>query len=69
MGAVLCLTTSILFSWYAQNFGSFSVLYGSLGSVVAFMTWALAVLIGAEFDAAATAVFLEQHLSGQQSHN
>jgi membrane protein len=71
VSAVLWLAMSILFSWYAQNFAKFSVLYGSLGSVVAFMTWlwlsTLAVLLGAELDAALTASNLKQHLSGKQA--
>jgi membrane protein len=49
------LVTSILFSWYAQHFGSFNKTYGSLGAVIGFMTWiwlsAIVILIGAELDA------------------
>jgi len=49
------LLASILFSWYAQNFGSFNKTYGSLGAVIGFMTWiwisAIVLLIGAELDA------------------
>ena len=60
-GAVLWISFSALFSWYVQSFGSFAVLYGSLGAVIGFMMWlwlsALAVLIGAEIDAGAARVF------------
>lgn len=46
---------SILFSWYAANFGKFNETYGSLGAVIGFMTWlwlaATIVIIGAEFNA------------------
>ncbi len=49
------LVVSILFSWYAQNFGSFNKTYGSLGAVIGFMMWiwlsAIVILIGAELDA------------------
>jgi membrane protein len=49
------LVLSILFSWYAESFGSFNRTYGSLGAVIGFMTWiwlsAIVILIGAELDA------------------
>lgn len=64
ISAVLWLGMSVSFSWYAQNLGSFSALYGSLGSVVAFMIWlwlsALTVLLGAELDVALNWVKDEQ---------
>jgi len=55
--ALLWLVASLLFSWYAANFGKFNETYGSLGAVIGFMTWlwisAVAVLLGAEVDAEA----------------
>lgn len=55
--ALLWLLASLLFSWYAANFGKFNETYGSLGAVIGFMTWlwlsATAVLLGAEVDAEA----------------
>lgn len=55
LAAFLWLGASILFSWYAENFGSYNKTYGSLGAVIGFMTWiwlsALVVLLGAELDA------------------
>jgi membrane protein len=46
---------SMLFSYYAANFGSYNKTYGSLGAMVGFMTWmwlsAIVVLAGAEIDA------------------
>jgi len=64
---------SILFSWYAQNIANFSALYGSLGSVVAFMTWlwlsALTVLIGAELDASVTAANSKRPLAGKPAED
>ncbi|WP_024519171.1 YihY/virulence factor BrkB family protein [Bradyrhizobium sp. Tv2a-2] len=54
--AMLWLAASAAFSWYAANFGAYNETYGSLGAVIGFMTWlwisAIAVLVGAEVDAA-----------------
>jgi membrane protein len=53
--AIAWLAASMLFSWYATNFGSYNRTFGSLGAVAGFMTWlwlsAIVVLIGAELDA------------------
>jgi len=53
--AVVWLAASILFSWYAANFGSYNKTYGSLGAIVGFMVWiwlsVIVILIGAEIDA------------------
>ena len=37
--ALVWLVASLLFSWYAANFGSYNKTYGSLGAVIGFMTW------------------------------
>jgi membrane protein len=53
--AVGWFVVSVLFSWYATNFGSYNKTYGSLGAVVGFMTWmwlsCIVILLGAELDA------------------
>ena len=53
--AVVWLAASILFSWYAANFGGYNKTYGSLGAIVGFMVWiwlsVIVILIGAEIDA------------------
>ena len=53
--ALLWLIVSMLFSWYASNFGSYNKTYGSLGAVIAFMVWswlsATIVLLGGELNA------------------
>jgi membrane protein len=53
--ALSWLATSMLFSWYVQNFGSYNKTYGSLGAVIGFMTWiwlsVIVKLLGAELDA------------------
>ncbi len=54
-GSLLWLTASILFSWYAANFGSYNKTYGTLGAAIGFMVWiwisVITVLLGAELDA------------------
>jgi membrane protein len=53
--AVAWLLMSLLFSWYAENFGRFNEIYGSLGAVMGFMIWMwvsnVVLLIGAELNA------------------
>ena len=55
LATVLWLVASLLFSWYAVNFGSYNKTYGSLGAVVGFMTWmwlsSTVLLLGAEVNA------------------
>ncbi len=52
---MLWIVASILFSWYAANFGSYNKTYGSLGAAIGFMTWiwisCMVILAGAEVDA------------------
>jgi membrane protein len=53
--AIAWIAVSLLFSWYAENFGSYNKTYGSLGAIIAFMVWmwlsTTMILIGAELDA------------------
>jgi membrane protein len=53
--AIAWLAVSILFSWYAENFGNYNKTYGSLGAIIAFMFWIwlsiIVVLIGGELNA------------------
>jgi len=55
IAAVLWLFASVLFSWYAADFGSYNKTYGSLGAVIGFMVWiwisTIVILVGAEIDA------------------
>jgi membrane protein len=55
IAAILWLLASVLFSWYAGNFGSYNKTYGSLGAVIGFMVWiwisTIVILLGAEIDA------------------
>ncbi len=54
IGAVLWVLGSALFSWYVNNFGSYSDLYGSFAAVVILLLWlfltAFIVLLGAEIN-------------------
>ena len=49
------LAVSVLFSWYAANFGSYNKTYGSLGAVIGFMIWIwlsiIVILLGAKLNA------------------
>jgi membrane protein len=53
--ALAWIAGSVLFSWYAANFGSYNQTYGSLGAVVGLMLWlwlsTIVILVGAELDA------------------
>ena len=55
VATILWIIASLLFSWYAANFGTFNKTYGSLGAAIGFMTWlwisAIVILLGAELDA------------------
>jgi membrane protein len=55
LAAIAWLAVSILFSWYAENFGSYNKTYGSLGAIIGFMFWIwlsiIVVLIGGELNA------------------
>jgi membrane protein len=49
------LVASLLFSWYAESFGSYNKTYGSLGAAIGFMTWlwisVIVILVGAKLNA------------------
>lgn len=53
--ALVWLAGSLLFSWYVANFGQYGATYGSLGAVIALMTWmwlsTTVILLGAELNA------------------
>lgn len=61
VAAIGLVVTSILFSWYAANFADYNETYGSLGAVIALMTWlwfaSTVVLVGAELNSE-----LERHM-------
>lgn len=53
--ALAWIAGSVLFSWYAANFGSYNQTYGSLGAAIGLMIWlwlsTIVILVGAELDA------------------
>jgi membrane protein len=55
LAAFSWLVASMLFSWYAANFGSYNETYGALGAAIGFMIWmwisAMVILVGAELNA------------------
>jgi membrane protein len=55
LAAAVWLAASILFSWYAANFGSYNATYGSLGAIIGLMTWmwisAIVVFVGGMLNA------------------
>jgi membrane protein len=55
LAAIVWLIFSMLFSWYVANFGSYNETYGTLGTVVGFMTWiwlsTVIVLLGGAMNA------------------
>lgn len=57
LATVIILFVSLLFSWYAANFGNYDATYGSLGGLIALLTWiwvsVTAVIIGAELNSEA----------------
>ncbi|MBI2305045.1 MAG: YihY/virulence factor BrkB family protein [Chloroflexi bacterium] len=65
LATVLFEISKNLFTWYLANFANYSLIYGSLAAVIAFLFWAflsaLIFLLGAEFTAEFT------RLSGSHS--
>jgi membrane protein len=55
LATALWLAASSGFRLYLQNFGSYSAVYGAIGTVIVFMLWlylsGLALLVGAELNA------------------
>lgn len=52
---VVWIATSVVFSWYLENFANYNATYGSLGAVIGFMVWTwisvMILLVGAEINA------------------
>lgn len=55
MSLVGWMATSLLYSWYVEHIAHYSVLYGSLGTVIVLMIWlnltSMVLIMGAEFNA------------------
>lgn len=57
LATIIILVVSLLFSWYAANFGNYDKTYGSLGGLIALLTWiwisVTAIIMGAELNSEA----------------
>lgn len=55
LAVVVWIVASLLFAFYASNFGSYDKTYGTLGGVVIFLVWLwitnIAILLGAQLNA------------------
>jgi len=55
LACILSILTSVIFSFYVDNFGAYNKFYGSIGAVIVIMIWiqlnALILLIGFELNA------------------
>ena len=63
---IATVVISILFSWYAANFGNYNATYGSLGALVGMLTWlwltVTVLIVGAELNAR---TFIEASCGGR----
>jgi membrane protein len=68
VAVVVIIAVSVLFSWYAANFGDYDKTYGSLGGLIAMLTWmwiSVTILIaGAELNAEAERQTKEDSTAG-----
>lgn len=71
LATVIILIVSVLFSWYAANFGNYDKTYGSLGGLIALLTWmwisVTAVIIGAELNSEAERQTRKDSTAGKDS--
>lgn len=55
LAAILTISTSLIFSWYVNNFGKYNTIYGSLGTIMVVLLWiyfnSVMLLVGFELDA------------------
>lgn len=55
LASLLTISTSLLFSWYVNNFGTYNAIYGSIGTILVVLLWiyinSIMLLIGFELDA------------------
>jgi membrane protein len=55
LATLLCLGSSIVFSYYVNQFNTYNELYGSIGTIIVLMLWiqlnTLSILIGFELNA------------------
>lgn len=68
IGVLLWITSSVAFSFYVGNFGSYNETYGSIGAVIVLLVYlfvsAVAILLGAELNA--TLARMKEEESGRE---
>lgn len=73
LAAALFEAAKNLFAWYLASFANYSLVYGSLGAIVAFLFWAyvsaLILLLGAEFTAEYARLLRSHGRGGVSSSN
>ncbi len=56
LATVLWFASTTIFGWYLRHYADYGVIYGSVGTAIALLSWlylvSLVILIGAEFNAA-----------------
>ena len=64
------MVTSYLFSWYVENFASYSLFYGSIGAVIVLLVWlnftAAILIMGAELNGILSALRKDRTLRRQE---
>jgi len=54
LATIMCITTTLVFNWYINTFGQYSLLYGSVGTAIVLMLWiyfnSMIVVIGFELN-------------------
>ena len=67
---VVWLVTSYLFSWYVENFASYSLFYGSIGAVIVLLVWlnftAAILIMGAELNGTLMALRRDKALRARE---
>ena len=66
LATILCLLTSLAFSFYVNNFGQYNKLYGSLGTLIVILLWiyfnSLVLIIGFELNASIERARTKDHI-------
>jgi membrane protein len=73
VSAIIWFFTTLIFGWYVTRFADYSIVYGSLGTAVATLVWlyitALAVFLGAEYNAQVESDRISQSESVPSNHS
>ena len=70
--AIMCITATILFGIYFENFASYNKVYGSIGTIIAFMFWlyivSYVILIGFELNVSYLKIIHNHHDEDELHH-